>query len=84
MQLKMPMRIDMVERQAGGPIGCKLRGDFDSDLTFQRWVERDLRAVAGKVAAKPAAAIDKTRNLGGVAYRLAVEEDDVKPDAQAW
>ena len=84
MQLKVPVSIDMVERQSGGPIGCKLRGDFNSELTFHRWVERDLHAVAGKVAAKPAAAIDKTRNLGGVAYRLAVEEDDVKPDAQAW
>ena len=51
MQLKVPVSIDMVERQSGRPIGRKLRGDFDSELTFHRWVERDLHAVAGKVAA---------------------------------
>jgi hypothetical protein len=83
MQLKVPVCIDMVERQAGSLIGSELRGDFDSDLTFQRTVERNLRSVAGKVAAKPAVAIDKTRNLGGIAHRLAVKENDVKPDAQA-
>ena len=38
MQLEMPMRIHMVERQSGRPIGLKLRRDFLADLTLQRRV----------------------------------------------
>jgi hypothetical protein len=33
-ELEMPMRVDMVERQSGGPVGFELRGDFLADLPF--------------------------------------------------
>ena len=56
----------MIERQSARPIGVKLRRDFAADLTPERRVQRNLRTIAGQIAAESTAAIDKTRNVGTV------------------
>ena len=78
----MPVRIDVIERQPGRLVSLELRSDFLGDLSPHRTVQGDLRAVAGKIVAKPSTAVDESRNLRGVAHRIAIDKDDVKPDAQ--
>jgi hypothetical protein len=41
-----------------------------------------LRTITGQVSSESTAAIDKTRNVGTVTDWIAVDEDDMKPDAQ--
>lgn len=80
--MKVPMRIDVVERQPGGVKNLELRGDFPRRLPPQGSVQGKLRAVAGKVVAQSAVAIDETGYVRALGHRLAIDEDKVKPDTQ--
>jgi hypothetical protein len=81
--MKMPVRIDVIERQPGRPVRLELRADFPCDLPPHGSIHGDLGAIAGKIIAELTAAVDETRNLRTVGDRIAIDEDDVKPDAQA-
>ena len=52
MELKMPVTVDVIERQPGCPIGFELRGDLSFDLPLDRGIEGDLRAVERQVVAE--------------------------------
>jgi hypothetical protein len=41
-----------------------------------------LHAIAGEIVAEGPAAVNKTRNFGAISHRIAVDKDDMKPDAQ--
>ena len=82
MKLKMPVRIDMVERQPGGAKSLELRGDFFRYLPPQRGVHHDLCAETGKVSPQSSVAVDESRYVRTVRDRLAIDENEVKPDTQ--
>ena len=79
----MPMRVDVVERQSGSPVGLELRGDFPAHLPLQGRVQRNFRTVKREVVAEVSVTVDETRNVGTISHRIAVDENNVKPDAQA-
>ena len=81
MELEMPMRVDVVERQSGSPVGLELRGDFPAHLPLQGRVQRNFRAVKREVVAEVSVTVDETRNVGAISHRITVDENDVKPDA---
>ena len=82
MKVEVPVRIDVVERQPGGPIGLELPGDFLRDLPPERRPHCDFRAVAGEVVAQASAAVEQARYLRAIRHRIAVDQHDVQPDAQ--
>ena len=58
MQMEMPVRIDVVERQSGGAKRRELRVDLLRRLPPRRRAQRERGAVAGKVVAQIAVAVD--------------------------
>ena len=72
----------MVERQSRRPVGLELGGNFRLDLPPQRGTEGNLRAVAGEVVAEASVAVEQLGNLRAVRDRIAIDEDEVQPDAE--
>jgi hypothetical protein len=82
--VEMAVRIDMVERQAGGAICLELRGDLLLRLAARGRAQRQRRAVAGEIVAQIAVTVDQRWYARSLTHRVAVDEDDMKPDPQAW
>ena len=81
--MKMPVRVDVIERQSGRAVGLELGGDFVDHLGRCREGPRDLRAVAGKIVPQPAGAIEKPRDHPrAVTHGIAVHQHDMQPDPE--
>ena len=81
-QVEVPVGIDVIERQPRGAVGIELRGDFHSHLPPERRTKGNLRPIDGKIIAQPSAVADKSRNICRIDRRLAIDQNDVQPDAQ--
>ncbi len=82
-KMKMPMRVDMIERQPGRAVKFELGSDLLRYLLPRPAIQCDLNPEASKVAAQSAARIEKPADLRSVAGRIAVGQHQMKPDAKA-
>src|SRR6185437_8190293 len=82
MEMKMMMRVDVIEPQAGGAERFELRADFGGDLAPRSRAEKNPSAEHGEVVGKTARRIDQTGQLLRRQHRPAVNQDEMEPDAQ--
>src|ERR1700733_2169877 len=80
--MKMPMRIDVIERQSGGAVGVELRGDFGADLPPDTRSNDAADAVADEIVAQTPRGTVERWNLRARGERIVIDQNDVKPDAQ--
>jgi len=81
--MKMPVRIDMVERQPGRPKGLELGGNFRADLPARGRIDCAAGTVANEIVTQTPGRLDERGNLRAWSNRIAVDKDDVKPNPQA-
>jgi hypothetical protein len=81
--MKMPVRIDVVERQPRRPKGFELGGNFRADLPPHGSERNAADAQAYERVGQSPGGVDEGRNLRRWQDRIAVDQNNVKPDAQA-
>ena len=81
--MKMPVRIDVVERQPRRPKGFKLGGDFRTDLPPHGRVHGAADAQAYERVGQTPGGVEESRNLRRRQDRIAVDQHNVEPDTQA-
>ena len=80
--VKMMVRIDVIERQAGRGESIELRRDFRRELFAHFRAQEDLRAERRHVTAQPSIAVDEVREVRGRKRGTSVDEREVQPDSQ--
>src|SRR5262249_35892905 len=83
MEMKMLVRIDVVEREAARAIGLELRLDLGCGLAANRWAGEDVEPERGHVAAEASAGIDEIGHALRRQHRSALDQHDMQADAQA-
>ena len=81
--MKMPVCIDVVERQAGRTKSFELGGNLGTNLPPHGRINCATDAEAYEIVGEASGSVDQSRNLRRWEDRVAVDQDDVKPDAQA-
>ena len=83
MQMKMPVDVDVIERQAGRAKGAELRLDFRPHLRPRRCAHREFQSEPGKVRAQTPSPVHQMRDLPGRQDRRRVGQREMKADPQA-
>ncbi len=82
MQVHVLVRVDMVEREPGRAkrleLGADFRGEPGPDARREEKAEGGAELISVKAAVLP----HQRAEFGGRQYRLAVDQDEVQPDAQ--
>jgi len=82
MNMKMMMRIHMVELEAGRCESIELRGDLGGELFAHFGTQEDLRAERRHVPAQPSLVVDEIRDGSAGKCRPSIDEREVQPDTQ--
>ncbi len=82
MDVKVLVRIDVIERQTGCFKSVELRCDFGSKLAPHPRAKEDRGAQPRHVATKASLGIDQPRHLLGWQRRSAIDEHEVQTDAK--
>ena len=80
--VKMMVRIDVIERQAGRGESIELRRDFRRELFAHFRAQEDLRAERRHVPAQPSLVVDEIRDGSAGKCRPSIDEREVQPDTQ--
>jgi hypothetical protein len=83
MEMKMLVRVHVVERKSGRCICFELRCDFSCDLAAYSCAQPDRRAKSSHVGAETAIRIDEIRDAARGKERAPFDEHEMKADAQA-
>jgi hypothetical protein len=81
--MEMPVRIDVVERQPGRPKSFELGGNFRADLLAHGGTHGAADAQAHERVGQSPGGVSERRDLRRRQDRIAVDQNNVKPDAQA-
>ena len=82
-QMKMPVDVDVIERQASREKGAKLRLDFRSHLRPRRCVQRELESEPGEIRAQTPASVHQMPDFRGRQNRRGIGQCEMKADPQA-
>jgi hypothetical protein len=80
--MKVLVRIDVIEWQAGRGEGCELRLDLRCELPPRLGPRENLKTKPRHAGAKPAGAVDQIWHLLSRQRRPAIDQHDMEPDPQ--
>ena len=84
MNVKMLMRVDVIEREPRRSICFELRLDFCRNLAADRRAREDIDPKTHHVVAKAPGLIDEIRQALRWQDWTALYQNDMKADAQSW
>jgi hypothetical protein len=82
MQVKMLVRVDVIEREAGRAERLELGADLRPHLSAHMGQKEHRGAGERHIRPKPAARVDEVRDGGGRRHRLGVDQRQMQPDSE--